>query len=151
MKRFLLVVLTLVLLLCTAGCLYSQPDFKNFNEYNNDFVTVKDFVVDYYIAHKNTTTLIIDLDSQFLTIDGEEISDNTITDSVKAIYDKGFTYIEVEKNHIIFWEDETGYYGVLWSANPQSAIRQIVKSSRPYMKSRKLSEEWFEVGALDVI
>ena len=74
-------------------------------------------------------------------------------DSVKAIYDKGFTYIEINDDCIIFWEDETGYYGVLWSANPQNAIDQKKEDARPYMnmKFKKLSNEWYEIGALDAI
>ena len=47
--------------------------------------------------------------------------------------------------------DETGYYGVLWAEKPTEAISSIREDSRPYMKSRKLSKEWYEVGALDSI
>ncbi len=52
---------------------------------------------------------------------------------------------------MIFWEDETGYYGVFWSDKPNEAVSHIREDSRPYMKSRKLTKEWYEVGALDSI
>ncbi len=51
---------------------------------------------------------------------------------------------------MIFWEDETGYYGVLWSDKLAEAISSI-REDRPYLKSRKLSTEWYEVGALGSI
>ena len=151
MKKLIAFVLALVCVLGLAGCQLNQPDFDDFQEYENVFGIVKNFLVDFNITRNDATPLIVDINSQFLTIAGDEISDSTIEDSVKAIYDKGFTYIEINEGCIIFWEDETGYYGVLWSTNPKDAINQIVKSSRPYMKSRKLSNEWYEVGALDSI
>jgi hypothetical protein len=150
---FLILVVCLLILVCyfsVAAYRWNQPDFEDFQSYEADFVCVKNFLVDYF-SRNDTSRLIVDLNSQFLTIDGVEISDSTIEDSVKAIYDKGFTYIEINADCMIFWEDETGYYGVLWSSNPRRSINQIVESSRPYMKSRKLSSEWYEVGALNSI
>ena len=153
MKRIIVFLLTIVFLVSITGCGLIQPDFENFREYEDDFVTVKNFLVDYNFARNDTSRLIVDIGSQFLSINGTDISDNSIEDSVKAIYDKGFTYIEVDKDYIIFWEDETGYYGVLWSSNPQNAVRQKKEDARPYMnmKSKKLSNEWYEIGALDAI
>ncbi len=153
MKKLGALVLALVCVLGLAGCQFIQPNFDDFQEYEGDFDIVKNFLVDFYTTRNDTARLIVDINSQFLTVDGDEISDSAIEDSVKAIYDKGFTYIEINEDFIIFWENETGYYGVLWSANPKNAIKQVVKSARPYMnmKSRKLSNEWYEIGALDSI
>lgn len=150
-KKLIALILTLVFVLGMAGCQLHQPDFKDFREYEEDFVLVKNVLIDNNFDSNDEEPLIVDLNSQFLTINGEEISDSTIEDSVKAIYDKGFTYIEMNDDCIIFWEDETGYYGVLWSQNPKKSISRIVKDTRPGMKSRKLANEWYEIGALDVI
>ena len=153
MKKLIALILMLTCLLSMVGCQLNQPDFENFQEYEADFNIIKNFLVDFNLNRNDATPLIVDLDSQFLTIAGDEISDSTIEDSVKAIYDKGFTYIEINEDCIIFWEDETGYYGVLWSANPQNAIDQKKEDARPYMnmKFKKLSNEWYEIGALDAI
>lgn len=51
---------------------------------------------------------------------------------------------------MIFWEDETGYYGVLWSEKPSDAIEQKRKTDK-HLKSRRLFNNWYEVGALDSI
>ena len=151
MKKLIALILMLTCFLSMIGCQLNQPDFENFQEFEADFNIINNFLVDFNLNRNDATPLIVDLNSQFLTIAGDEISDSTIEDSVKAIYDKGFTYIEINEDCIIFWEDETGYYGVLWSANPKDTINQMVKSARPYLKSRKLANEWYEVGALDSI
>lgn len=151
MRKLVAFILVLVCMLGLVGCQLNQPDFDDFQEYEDDFDIVKNFLVDFNFTRNDAAPLIVDINSQFLTVAGEEISDSTVEYSVKAIYDKGFTYIEINEDCIIFWEDETGYYGVLWSENPKDAISQEIKSSRPYMKSRKLSNEWYEVGALDSI
>ncbi len=152
-KKLIALVLALVCVLGLAGCRLNQPDFENFQEYEDDFVAVKNFLVDFNVSRNDTSRLLIDIGSQLLSIKGTDISDSTIEDSVKSIYDKGFTYIEIDDDYIIFWEDETGYYGVLWSANPQKAISQKKEDARPYMnmKSKKLANEWCEIGALDSI
>ena len=107
MKKRILYLITLVCLISLAGYLgvaayrWNQPDFEDFQSYEADFICVKNFLVD-YCSRNDTSRLIIDLNSQFLTIDGVEISDSTIEDSVKAIYDKGFTYIEINADCMIF-------------------------------------------------
>ena len=152
-KKLIALVLLLVCVLGLVGCRLIQPDFEDFQEYKDDFVAVKNFLVDYNISRNDASRLIISIGSQFLSINGTDISDSSIEDSVKSIYDKGFTYIEIDDDYIIFWEDETGYYGVLWSANPQKAISQKKEDARPYMnmKSKKLANEWYEIGALNSI
>ena len=110
MKKLIAVILAIV---CAfVGLVYyrwNKPDFKDFQEYENDFVTVKNFLIDYNFARNDASRLSIDIGSQFLSINGTDISDSSIENSVKAIHDKGFTYIEVNDDYIIFWEDETGY------------------------------------------
>ncbi len=151
MKKLIALFLTLVFVFGMTGCQLHQPNFKDFQEYEDDFVQVKNFLMDYNFDNNDDSPLIVDLNDRFLTINGEEISDSAIEDSVKAIYDKGFAYIEIKDNCIIFWDDETGYYGVLWAKNPRKSINRIVNDTRPGMKSRKLANEWYEIGALDAI
>ena len=64
--------------------------------------------------------------------------------SIEKILEKGFTYIEVNKDCIIFWEDN-GFYGWLWSDDPIEALKHITEGDRPYMKFQKITDEWYEV------
>lgn len=86
-----------------------------------------------------------------MTINGDEISDNSISDAVNALHAKGFIYAEINDDCIIFWKDYTGYYGVLYSNDPEEAIERIKEESRPYLKSKKLADDWYEIGVLDSI
>lgn len=150
LKKLIALFLPLICIVSMSGCQLTQPEFEDFKEYQEDFVSVKDFIIDFNFTRNDASPLIVDINSQFLTIAGDEISDSSIEEAVKTIYDKGFTYIEINDDCIIFWEDETGYYGVLWSASPKDAINRIKSESRPQMKSQKLSDEWYEVGALEL-
>lgn len=130
----------------------NQPTFKDFEEYNDDFITVRDFILEYYFVENVAQPLIIDLNDKILSHADEKIENQeALLTAVNKLNEKDFSYVEVTNGYMIFWDDETGYYGVLWSLNPKSSVKSIVKSSRPNMKSRKLSSEWYEVGALDVI
>ena len=151
MKKLIALALALVCVFVLVGCHSTQLYFEDFQTYEDDFACVKNFLVDYRISCNDSSRLIVDIGSQFLSIKGTDISDGSIEDSVKAIYDKGFTYIEIDDDYIVFWEDETGYYGVLWSADPKESIDRIKKDSRSYLLSKKLSDEWYEIGALDSI
>ena len=88
MKKLIALILMLTCLLSMVGCQLNQPDFENFQEYEADFNIIKNFLVDFNFNRNDATPLIVDLNSQFLTIAGDEVSDSTIEDSVKAIYKK---------------------------------------------------------------
>ena len=154
MKKLIAAILAIVCAFVGLVCYrWNKPDFEDFQEYKDDFVRVKNFLVDYNSVRNDDFLLFVDIGSQFLSINGTDISGSSIEDSVKAIHDKGFTYIAIKNDYIIFWQDETGYYGILWSSNPQKAVRQQKEAARPYMnmKSKKLSNEWYEIGALNSI
>lgn len=150
MKRIVALFLLLVCTFGLVGC-NTKPDFDDFSSYEDDFETVVQFVLEYVHQRNAVDTFIVDIGDDYIKIDDAFQSDETLSPSIEKIREKGFTYIEVAQDYMIFWEDETGYYGVLWSDKPTEAISNIREDSRPYMKSRKLSKEWYEVGALDSI
>lgn len=131
-----------------VGCRLSKPYFENFKEYEEDFVSVKNFIIDYSTSLNNPTQLIIDISDCYLTVDGHIISDKNLEKSIKRLSENDFSYIEKCSDYIIFWDDETGYYGVMWSENPKQSINRIIENSRPNMKSKKLTDNWYEIGAL---
>ena len=150
MKRIIALFLALFCILGLSGC-STKPDFDDFSDYEDDFETVVQFVIEYAQQRNAIDTFIVDIGDDYIKIDDAFQSDETLSPSIKKIREKGFTYIEVSQDYMIFWEDETGYYGVLWSNKPTEVISHIREDSRPYMKSRKLSKEFYEVGALDAI
>ena len=133
-----------------AGC-NTKDDFDNFSDYEDDFDAVVQFVLEYAHQRNAVDTFTVNIGDDHIKIDDAFQSDEALSPSIKKIREKGFTYIEVAQDYMIFWEDETGYYGVLWSDKPTEAISSIREDFRPHMKSRKLSKEWYDVGALDSI
>ena len=150
MKKIIALLLMLVCVSGLAGC-NTKADFDNFSDYEDDFDAVVQFVLEYAHQRNDVDTFTVDIGDDYIKIDDAFQSDESLSPSIKRIREKGFTYIEVAQDYMIFWEDETGYYGVLWSDKPTEAISGIRETSRPYMKSRKLSTEWYEVGALGSI
>ena len=150
MKKIIALLLMLVCVSGLAGC-NTKADFDNFSDYEDDFDAVVQFVLEYAHQRNAVDTFTVNIGDDHIKIDDAFQSDEALSPSIKKIREKGFTYIEVAQDYMIFWEDETGYYGVLWSDKPTEAISGIRETSRPYMKSRKLSTEWYEVGALGSI
>ena len=150
MKKIIALLLMLVCVSGLAGC-NTKADFDNFSDYGDDFDAVVQFVLEYAHQRNAVDTFTVNIGDDYIKIDDAFQSDEALSPSIKKIREKGFTYIEVAQDYMIFWEDETGYYGVLWSDKPTEAISSIREDFRPHMKSRKLSKEWYEVGALDSI
>lgn len=150
MKKLISFVLALFCILGLSGC-NTKVDFDDFSDYEDDFETVVQFVLEYVHQRNAVGPFTVDIGDGYIKIDEAFQSDETLSPSIKKIREKGFTYIEVARDYMIFWEDETGYYGILRSDKPTEAISNIREDSRPYMKSRKLSKDWYEVGALDSI
>ena len=150
MKKIIALLLMLVCVSGLAGC-NTKADFDNFSDYEDDFDAVVQFVLEYAHQRNAVDTFTVNIGDDYIKIDDAFQSDEALSPSIKKIREKGFTYIEVAQDYMIFWEDETGYYGVLWSDKPTEAISSIREDFRPHMKSRKLSKEWYEVGALDSI
>lgn len=148
MRKMIALILVMICASSLGGC-NRKADFEDFAEYENDFNSVVQFVLEYQFQGNDVSTLILDTNG-YIKMGDAPISDDTLTSAVKRIREKGFTSIDVGEDYMIFWEDETGYYGVLWSDNPAEAINRATKS-HPYMKSRELAKEWYEVGALDSI
>ena len=150
MKKLISFVLALFCISGLSGC-NTKADFDNFFDSEDDFDAVVQFVLEYVHQRNSVDAFTVDIGDDNIKIDDTFQSDEALTSSIKKIREKGFTYIEVAQDYMIFWEDETGYYGVLWAEKPTEEINSIREDSRPYMKSRKLSKEWYEVGALDSI
>lgn len=150
MKKIITLLIMLVSVFGLVGC-NTKPDFDDFSDYEDDFEAVVQFVLEYVQQRNSVDTFTVNIGDDYIKIDDAFQSDEALSPSIKKIREKGFTYIEVALDYMIFWEDETGYYGVLWSDKPTEVISSIREDSRPYMKSRKLSKEWYEVGALNSI
>lgn len=126
----------------------TRPTFQNFGEYRDAFITVRDFILDCGTSTPSTVSLNEDI----LSISDHKPKDETaLLEAVEKLKNKGFSYVWIGDDYLIFWEDETQYYGVLWSLEPKVSMRSIREDSYSTIKFRKLTKEWYEIGALDAI
>ena len=149
MKRVLPIVIIVIMLISLPACSLTKARFKNFADCKADFETVSDFLCSYYVDQDYSGS------ATFEFIDGNIWKDSLVVseeyaEEIRTIQQNGFTYVWVEEDHIIFWQDETKAYGVLFSENPKAAL-ETVKEWYDGLKSKKLDENWYEIGALDSI
>lgn len=141
-------VLVLVVLCFVGKVVYGfvRPDFRDFAEYEESFIIVRDFLLDAQVYRNDAASYIVLLNEDILSISDVEPADETaLLEAVRVLDEKGFDYVRVEDEYMIFWEDETGYYGVLWSHDPKTSIRSLKERSSD-MKSKRITKEWYEVG-----
>ena len=148
MKKLIALGLALVCVLGLASC-EKKVEHDVFSDYKEDFMAVVQFVLGYdynNIISDQISSFTIDIDEKYIKIDDSYQSTDVLMHSIEKIREKGFTYIEVNEDCMIFWEDN-GFYGWLWSYEPVEALKRITEGERPYMKSQKITDEWYEVGA----
>ena len=125
---------------------FYQPAFEDFAEYEESFRIVRDYLLDADTARNDVAPYRILLNEDILAASDVQPDDPVaLLKAVRILSEKGFDYVRIEENYMIFWEDETGYYGVLCSHDPMAAIKDI-KKKNPGMKSIKITDEWYEVG-----
>lgn len=149
MKRLLCVFMIAVLLLSFSACSGTKAKFENFADCKADFETVSNFLHSCYVDNHYSGS------ATFEFIDGDIWKDSLVVseeyaEELKTLQQNGFTYAWVEEDNIIFWQDETKAYGVLFSENSKAAL-ETVKEWYDGLKSKKLDENWYEIGALDSI
>ena len=146
MKKAITFILSLICIFSLFGC-EKENISTDFEKYENDCMSIVQFILDYSgESNKNHSSYTLDLDRETIIIDDTYRSGDALKPSIKNIFKKGFTYIEVNQDCIIFWEDD-GFYGWLWSDDPTKALERIKESDRPYMKSKKITDKWYEVSA----
>ena len=143
MKKMMALVLSLVFVFGLIGCQKSTEP-NDFSDYEDACMAIVQFVLDYPHEPNGISSYTLDMDEGYIKIDDTYQSDGPLTPSIEKILEKGFTYIEVNEDCMIFWEDN-GFYGWLWSYNPVESLKRITESDRPYMKSQKITHEWYEV------
>lgn len=149
MKRLISILIIIILLISFSACSLTKAKFENFADCKADFETVSNFLRSYYMDQDYSGS------ATFEFIDGNIWKDNLVVseeyaEEIKTIQQNGFTYVWVEEEHIIFWQDETRYYGVLFSEEPKTALRSV-KEWYDELKSKKLDKNWYEIGALNSI
>ena len=152
-----IIVFIVIYSLLLGGAVYyalekpSVTHFQDFADYQDDFTAVSNFLRACYVEWGETGRMVVDFsDGKIILNHGESILDSgneQLTRQVNTIQSKGFSSAWVDEKSIIFWEDETKKYGLLFSESPIKAI-YTTKKWYNTMRYKKLDRYWYEIGHL---
>lgn len=148
MKRCMVLMLAMFLLVGTIGC--KSPEVPFFEENKQHLLEIKDFVLSHYGTE---STQLENEDYVAMWVwdvgaDGLAISDE-MTEAIEAVGAE-FSCLWVAEDYVIFWEDETKHYGLLWAESGKQVIKSLREWYTP-MECRKIESGWYEIGVLNSI
>lgn len=142
-----------------SGC----AKYKNemFTANKDDFTAVVEFARNYFASHKSEDSEHITLafydgklhstteNADGVTTDAvvEDISDD-ISESFGIISSK-FDFLWVNDMYVVFWEDETKNYGLLWSESAKKAVASL-EEWHTTLEKHKLESNWYEIGVFGI-
>ena len=157
MKKYILasvVLLVVTICLIQAYLFYSNEALyiKDFESVEEDYLKIKDMIFEYYNKENCSEKLILDIDkSEFVIIDGDKRIDmnederNSLKRICETSYKGHYNFIWAEQKYIIFWQDETKMYGVIYTDNFKETEEEI-KKWYDGVQFRKIDEGWYELG-----
>jgi hypothetical protein len=142
-KKYVSLILVFILAIALSAC-KERVCFEDFKNYENDFEKAALFLCGINETGNEKTVTVYIKNGDFM-LENKVISNSTVSASIEKVSEKGFTYAKVYKDHIIFWKDETGYYGLIW-VSPTGSLGAKEIQSLHNIKLRPLLGNWYEVG-----
>lgn len=126
---------------------FNQPLINNFDALSKDYDAIVDLVSSYSVGKdmSNGHVTIIIRENSLIHNETEIEMTEEQKESLKVINEnsyKEFDYIWASEEFVIFWEDETKYYGLLYSENPSDAIAGLNMN----LEQNKVTDQWYEIG-----
>ncbi|MBE6789550.1 MAG: hypothetical protein E7539_07845 [Ruminococcaceae bacterium] len=156
MKKTALFIISVVLVLILSVVTYfyiwgGKPQIENFEQVSEDYEIVALLTLDSYNelmpndSYPENEVIIVDIDEENLKCDDYIFS---LTDEQqKAVITAGkkFNYLAVYEGAVFFCEDETGYYGLVYSEHPIAALykEELPQQGREY---HRINSRWYEWG-----
>lgn len=157
MKKNILVVFLLLIIavgFILVNLFYSKETLyiKDFETVSENYSKIRDMLFEYYNKENYSEMIILDIDkSAFEIIDGDKKKNmndeekNSLKKICEASYKGHYNFIWVTENYIIFWEDETKMYGVIYT-NDFKEVKEEIKKWYDGVQFRKIEEGWYELG-----
>ncbi len=130
--------------------------FKDFAECKDDFVAVSTFLRSYYtenmysgrVGFRFSDSKLVLWFSDSALSERKVVPVDFLDQQVSAMQSKQLAEGWIEENMIIFWKNETKYYGLLYSERPITSRISVGKWFHA-MSMNKLDRYWYEIGVLD--
>ncbi len=156
MKKIVLVVILIVLALILSVVTYfyvwgGKPYVENFDDISHNYETIAKLSLEYYnqSSQKNGHITLFIYDDYIEDITNKDTINltNEQKDAIKTINKKfGGGCLWVTEDAVIFWRDETKYYGLVYSENPLSTIWDMKTGWYEGVEYHRIDSNWYEIG-----
>ena len=161
MKKGIIITIAILLAFIVGFASYffiwgGKPEIENFNDVSANYETIANTSMKYYneLPNKDDRITILTYDDHMEVSNYKNpLEDNIVINlneeeksAIKTI-DKEFDYMWVTDEYVIFWEDETKYYGLVYSENPLSTIWDMKTDWYEGVEYHRINSNWYEIGA----
>ena len=137
MKKILVIVLVCVL--CIMLCSCGNDRTKYYEERISSYEAIAEYALQNYASS----------DGSRVSIKLSDITENSLSKDIIVAEEK-FTYIWIENNSVIFWNDEMKTLGLVYSDNAKSAIKDIEEWYSD-LEKEKVNNNCYLIGQLNGI
>ena len=151
-NKILRIIAGVLIVVILSGVAYlkiwgGKPEIQNFDDIKSDYTILAELALDTYNENSPEKEYVV-FD---ITYDGEfkyEDSSLPLSDEQQKaamLANEEFDYLRVCKDAVFFHEDETGYYGLVYSKHPITALykNEIPQKGRDY---HRINSCWYEWG-----
>lgn len=151
-NKTLRIIVGVIVVLILSGIAYlkiwgGKPEIENFDDVKSDYTILAELALDTYneiLPEEEYVVFDICYDGTFKYEDDPLPLSDEQQKAVKLINEE-FDYLRVCKDAVFFHEDETGYYGLIYSKHPIMALykAEISQRGRDY---HRINSRWYEWG-----
>ena len=151
MKKTILIIVSAILVLILSVVAYfyiwgGKPQIENFDEIADSYETVAQLALNTYSdLMPDEEYIIIDIYNGIFRKDNANFILTDEQQNAVQAASKKFDYLRVCKDAVFFCEDETGYYGLVYSKHPLNALykAELPQDGREY---HRINSHWYEWG-----
>lgn len=151
MKKKVLISMAIALVLILSAIAYSyiwggKPQIENFADISNDYEVVVQLALNTYTElSPKEESIIIDIYDCNFKYHNSNLPLTEAQQNAVRIASERFNYLRVCKDAVFLCEDETGYYGLVYSKHPLAALykAKLPQAGREY---HRINSHWYEWG-----
>ena len=151
MKKTILIIVSVVFVLILSTVTYfyiwgGKPQIENFEQVSADYEIVAQLSLNTYseLSPEDEYIIINIYDGNF-QYNNSNLSLTEAQQNAVRTAGENFDYLRVCKDAVFFCEDETGYYGLVYSKHPLAALykAELPQDDRGY---HRINSHWYEWG-----
>lgn len=150
-----LLILLIIFLLIKTFLFRETLYIKDFDSVSKDYTLIKDMLFKYYDRENNSEMLILVIDDKTYELKendtGKEVNmseeeKESLIKICETSYKGHYDFLWVTDYYIIFWQDETKMYGVIYTKDYKKSKKEIKSWYGDGIQFRKIKKGWYEIG-----